>query len=105
MIRLLVPRLHGTRLLGGPRTDGQSREGQGRLPQPASHYYLRLPPPPNGLRVSSVLLLPPLALLCDWISSKQIGSLAAARTSFLHATSDTQSFSPERLFIWELERA
>lgn len=48
MIRLLVPRLHGTRLLGGPRTDGQSREGQGRLPQPASHYYLRLPHPQTG---------------------------------------------------------
>lgn len=56
-------------------------------------------PPPQ--RATGVLLshsLPQL-LSCDWISSKQTGPVAAARTSFLHATSDTQSLSPERLFF------
>lgn len=69
------------------------------------HYCLLLPLPPNGLRAFLLSCSFPHLLSCDWISSKQISPVAAARTAFLRVTSDTQSFSPERLFIWELERA
>lgn len=87
VVRLLVPRLHGTRLLRGPRTDGQSREGPWEASSSRESLLSPLAPTPErAMRFFCPRTPPPASpylLSCDWIPSKQTGSVAAARNSFL----------------------
>lgn len=96
VVRLLVSRLHGTRLLGAGVQNRWPVQG-GDM---GGFFILRvimclLLPPATPQRTTGV----PYLLSCDWISSEQIGHVVVARASFLSATLDNLSLSRKTLLF------